>query len=117
MTEALSVERILRFMDCFRNEVPAKQMRPNLIAECETCIANGYVSFDGSTYRTTLLGRQKLAGIPVLPLIDLVAMKEYERWNGLDGSLDFQSQHDIAAAWAAQRDFTFDKRTWTEVES
>lgn len=113
-------EKFLRFMKCFRNEVLVKQVKGqsmDQIAARESCIANGYVIFDGSKYSTTLLGRQKLSRIPSAPLIDLVAMKEYERWNGLDHSLDFQTQHDIAARWAQQRDHRFDQRTWTEVET
>jgi hypothetical protein len=49
-------------------------------------------------------------------IIDLVAMKEHAAWHGTDHSLDFWTRHDIARAWALQRDHQYDKRTWTEVE-
>src|SRR5882672_949853 len=100
-------ERFLRFMDCFRNEVAAERVRQDQIPARDLCIANGYLSFDGSKYSTTKLGRQKLSRIPVLPIIDLAAMKEYERWNGRVHSLDFQTRHDIAVRWSERRDHLF----------
>lgn len=110
-------ERFLRFMNCFRNEVVAEQVKPHLAAAGESCISNGYVIFDGSKYSTTKLGRQKLSRVPAPPIIDLVAMKEYVAWHGENHALDFWTQHDIAVAWAQQRDHRYDQKTWTEVES
>lgn len=49
-------------------------------------------------------------------IIDLVAMKEYEAWHGIDHSLGFWTRHDIAVRWAQQRDYQYDKHAWDEVE-
>lgn len=56
---------------------------------------------------------------PPRRFINLVAMKRYEEWLGTRGSeaqykayhfgnLTFQQCHDIALAWAGQRDHEFD---------
>lgn len=49
--------------------------------------------------------------------IDLIAMKEYAAWVGFAPGLDFWTRHDMAVAWATQRDHRFDRRTWTETEA
>lgn len=48
--------------------------------------------------------------------IDLVAMKEYAAWVGFPDGLDFWTRHDMAVAWAEQRDYRYDRRAWDEVQ-
>lgn len=57
-----------------------------------------------------------LPALPVEPkpinpadrFIDLVAMKQYAAWVGFPSGLDFWTRHDMAVAWASQRNHTFD---------
>ena len=72
------------------------------------CVQKGFVTFDGHLYQETALGRAEFAKLPPVRFIDLVAMKEYERWVGTPTGLDFWSRHELATRWAARRDDRFD---------
>jgi hypothetical protein len=104
--------RFLRHLETWRGGAKASAGRT---AGCESALNNGYATFDGEHYHMTRLGKAKLYRAPYDVFINLVAVKEFELWNGRQFS-DFWQRHETAVKWANQRDFDFDRNSWEELK-